>query len=211
MSSEQRKFFQHMKAAAPVIPIEDARLGDKTVRRIAVAQKYNPLRSNRENPELFAIWPFRLCGLERPLLEEARNAYQLRGAHNDVGWGYDSNAAALLGLTDEAARILMVKIANSHPNYRWPATWGPNFDWLPDQCHGGNLMATTNYMLLQHAGEKILLLPAWPKDWDVSFKLHAPRNTTVECVYRGGKVEKLAVNPPSRRKDLQLPAGLLAP
>jgi hypothetical protein len=42
---------------------------------------------------LFPIWPFRIFGLERPMLEEARNAYQLRGSHNDVGWGYDSNAA----------------------------------------------------------------------------------------------------------------------
>jgi hypothetical protein len=210
-SPAQRKFFAHMKAAAPVIPIEDAQLGGKTVRRIAVAQKYNPKRSNCENPELFPIWPFRLFGLERPMLEEARNAYRLRGSHNDVGWGYDGNAAALLGMTDEAARILKVRISNSNAAYRWPATWGPNFDWLPDQCHGGNLMASVNYMLLQHSGDKILLLPAWPKDWDVSFKLHAPRQTTVEVVYRGGKIEKLDVLPKERRKDITLPAGIETP
>jgi hypothetical protein len=210
-SPAQRKFFTHMKAAAPVIPIEDAQLGGKTVRRIAVAQKYNPKRSNCENPELFPIWPFRLFGLERPMLEEARNAYRLRGSHNDVGWGYDGNAAALLGMTDEAARILKVRISNSNAAYRWPATWGPNFDWLPDQCHGGNLMASVNYMLLQHSGDKILLLPAWPKDWDVSFKLHAPRQTTVEVVYRGGKIEKLDVLPKERRKDITLPAGIETP
>jgi hypothetical protein len=210
-SPAQRKFFKHMKAAAPVIPIEDAQLGGKTVRRIAVAQKFNAQRSNCENPELFPIWPFRIFGLERPMLDEARNAYQLRGSHNDVGWGYDSNAAALLGMTDEAARIMKVKLANSNAAYRWPATWGPNFDWLPDHCQGGNLMVTINYMLLQHSGDKILLLPAWPKDWDVSFKLHAPRQTTVECVYRGGKIVKLKVFPKERRKDIRLPSGIHAP
>jgi hypothetical protein len=52
---------------------------------------------------------------------------------------------------------------------------------------------------------KIYLLPAWPKDWDVSFKLHAPQQTTVECVYRGGKVEKLVVTPPCRAQDVVLP------
>jgi hypothetical protein len=72
-------------------------------------------------------------------------------------------------------------------------------------------MASINYMLLQHAGDKILLLPAWPKDWDVSFKLHAPRQTTVEVVYRGGRIEKLEVLPPERRKDVKLPDGLDAP
>ena len=63
-------------------------------------------------------------------------------------------AAALLGLTDEAARIMKVKLANSNAAYRWPATWGPNFDWSPDQCHGGNLMASINYMLLQQAAQQ---------------------------------------------------------
>ena len=59
---EQRKFFAHMKAAAPVIPIENAQLDGKSVRRIAVAQKYEPKRSNCENPELFPVWPFRVFG-----------------------------------------------------------------------------------------------------------------------------------------------------
>jgi len=210
-TSEQRKFFNRMKASAPVIPVENAQLNGKTVRRIAVAQKYEPKRSNVENPELFAIWPFRVVGLERPLLEEARNAYHLRGDILDVGWGYDGNAAALLGLTREAADIVKSRMANSNAAYRWPATWGPNYDWLPDQCHGGNLIATINYMLLQHSGEKIMLIPAWPKHWDVSFKLHAPHQTTVEVIYRGGKIEKLDVLPRERRKDITLPDGITAP
>jgi hypothetical protein len=71
--------------------------------------------------------------------------------------------------------------------------------------------ASINYMLLQHSGDKILLLPAWPKDWNVSFKLHTPRQTTVEVIYRGGKIEKLEVFPGERRKDITLPVGIDAP
>jgi hypothetical protein len=119
-----------------------------------------------------------------------------------VGWGYDGNCAALLGMRDEAAKILKIKCENSNPAYRWPATWGPNYDWLPDQNHGGNLLETTQLMLLQGLGRKILLLPAWPHDWDVDFKLHAPYRTTVECSYRNGKIVKLIVTPKSRRKDV---------
>ena len=104
-----------------------------------------------------------------------------------------------------SAEIVKSRMANSNAAYRWPATWGPNFDWLPDQCHGGNLMASVHYMLLQHSGDKILLLPAWPKDWDVSFKLHAPRQTTVEVSYRSGKITRLVVTPDSRRADVVLP------
>jgi hypothetical protein len=204
-SQPQRRFFLKMKAASPTVPIEDAEVGGKPVRRLAPAQKYAKNRSNCENPELYGIWPFRLYGLGRPGLEQARAAFAARHNHLDVGWGYDGNCAALLGLTDEAARILKAKCANSNPSYRWPATWGPNFDWLPDQNHGGNLLETTQLMLLQPVGDKLLLLPAWPKDWDVNFKLRTPRNTVVECIYRSGKIERLVVSPAARRADVTLP------
>ncbi len=196
---QDHAFFARMKAACPAVPVEQGRL--------APAQEYKNERSNVENPELYGVWPFRLYGLGKPGLEEARAAYAHRAHHQDNGWGYDGNCAALLGLTGEAARILRVKCANSNPAYRWPATWGPNFDWLPDQNHGGNLLNTTDLMLLQSDGDKIRLLPAWPKDWDVSFKLHAAANTTVECIFRGGKVEKLTVTPPARALDVIQPGG----
>ena len=205
VSPQQREFFRRMKAACPNVPLRHALVDDATKPLLAPAQKYDPARSNCESPELYAVWPFRLYGIGRPGLDEARLAYKLRHDHLDVGWGYDGNCAALLGLTDEAARILKKKCTNSNRAYRWPATWGPNFDWLPDQNHGGNLLETTQLMLLQPVGDKLLLLPAWPKTWDVDFKLHAPRQTVVECVYRGGRIERLVVTPQSRRADVVLP------
>ena len=64
-------------------------------------------------------------------------------------------------------------------------------------------------MLLQaDATGPIRLLPAWPQKWDVCFKLHAPGKTTVECVYRNGKIEKLEVLPKERAKDIVLPEGM---
>jgi len=178
---------------------------------LAPAQKYNPETSNSENGELYGVWPFRVVSLGHPLqLEEAKAAYKHRLNQNDVGWGYDGNVAALLGLTDEAARILKVKCGNSNSKFRWPASWGPNYDWVPDQNHGGNLLKTTNLMLIQaeplEQGGAIRILPAWPISWDVDFKLHAPGNTTVRCIARGGKIVTLEVRPESRRKDVIVPS-----
>ncbi len=204
-TAPQRAFFARMRTAAPVIPTEEVEAGGRKVRTLAPAQQYDPKRSNCENPELYAVWPFHLYGMGRPDREVARTAYDRRANHLDVGWGYDGNCAALLGLREEAARILKVKCANSNPRHHWPATWGPNFDWLPDQNHGGNLLETTHLMLLQSVGRRLLLLPAWPKEWDVSFRLHAPLQTRVECVYRAGKVERLVVTPAERRKDIVPP------
>ena len=75
-------------------------------------------------------------------------------------------------------------------------------DWIPDQDHGGVAMTALQRMLLQCEGSKILLLPAWPKDWNVQFKLHAPYNTTVEGVYKDGQIVDLKVSPKSRKKDV---------
>lgn len=63
-------------------------------------------------------------------------------------------------------------------------------------------MIALQEMLMQNVGDSILILPCWPKEWNVSFKLHAPKQTTVECTYNNGKIEKLSVFPESRRKDI---------
>lgn len=59
-------------------------------------------------------------------------------------------------------------------------------------------------MLLQTEGRKCFLLPAWPKGWDVHFKLHAPFNTTIEGEVRDGKVVHLVTVPASRRADITI-------
>jgi hypothetical protein len=206
VTPEQRRFFAHMKGACPELPIQTTSDGPE----LAPAQKYVDKTSNCENPELYAVWPFRVVSLAHAArLVEAKRAYAHRKNHLDVGWGYDGNAAALLGMTDEAARILRAKCANSRPGYRWPATWGPNFDWLPDQNHGGNLLNTADLMLLQaeplEEGGAIRVLPAWPKEWDVEFKLHAPGKTVVECRAKGGRILELKVTPAARMKDVIWP------
>jgi hypothetical protein len=43
-----------------------------------------------------------------------------------------------------------------------------------------------------------------PCGWDVHFKLHAPHNTTVEVILRGGKIELLRVMPQERMKDVKI-------
>ena len=59
-------------------------------------------------------------------------------------------------------------------------------------------------MLLQTDGQRMLLFPAWPKEKDVHFKLHAPNNTTVEAELKDGKLVKLIVLPEERKKDVEL-------
>jgi hypothetical protein len=212
-SREDRALWRRVKDATPALPVWEVKGKDGQARKAAApAEKFKDQRSNCETAELYPLFPFRLYGLGKPGLELAVNAYNARVDKSTVGWTQDGIFAALLGLTDEAKSNLLAKVSNTNEKHRFPAMWGPNFDWLPDQDHGGNLMNGLQLMLMQcdtpradGTGGTIRLLPAWPKDWDVSFKLHAPGRTTVECEYRGGKVVKLVVTPEGRAKDVVMP------
>ena len=158
--------------------------------------------SNSENPSLYAVFPFRLYGVGRPDLAVARATYDKRLNHHNKGWCQDSIQAACLGLADEAGRLVAGRAATINPAARFPAMWGQHFDWIPEQDHGANIQTTLQYMLLQSDGKKLYLFPAWPKNWDVNFKLHAPYKTTVEGELRGGKVVSLKVTPKAREADV---------
>ena len=109
---------------------------------------------------------------------------------------------AYLGLNDQARDNLVARAKNKHKASRFPGFWGPNYDWIPDQTHGGVLMKTFQSMLMQTDGRTIYLLPAWPKEWNVQFKLHAPYRTIVAGRVDHGQVKDLRVTPEARRKDI---------
>jgi len=61
-------------------------------------------------------------------------------------------------------------------------------------------------MLLQNDGRTIYLLPAWPRDWDCEFKLHAPLKTVVSGTVRNGKLVSWEVEPGKRKADVVIGA-----
>lgn len=161
---------------------------------------------NSEDPELYAVFPYRLYGVGKPDLEVARNTYARRPYKGNEGWRQDPIWAALLGLAEEASTMVAQRFATKHPGSRFPAFWGPNYDWIPDQDHGCVGMLALQMMLMQTDGDRILLLPAWRKEWDVSFRLHAPGRTMIEGVWRDGKMRSLKVTPSWREKDVTVVA-----
>ena len=82
--------------------------------------------------------------------------------------------------------------------------WAAGSDWMPDQDHVGVMMSALQRMLLQSEGRRIILLPAWPKEWNAAFKLYAPYNTTVEGRVENGKLIDLKVTPETRRQDIEI-------
>jgi len=158
---------------------------------------------NCELPQLYPVFPYGLYGMGKPDLELARNTWR-HGVDRDnqrghESWRQDGIFCARLGLAREAADIAVRKLADGP--LRFPAFWGPGFDWLPDHNWGGSGMVGLQEMLLQAPDQRILLFPAWPADWDVAFRLHAPRKTIVTGSLRNGTVT-VEVDPPERARDV---------
>lgn len=163
--------------------------------------------NNVETPQLYPVWPWRMANLKEPehalsegtlcLFGLARNTYLCDSIalknRTYIGWKQDNIWAACLGFTDDAFRLTMQKLADGP--FRFPAFWGPGYDWSPDHNWGGSALIGLEEMLLQEdpvTGE-LLLLPAWPKDRDIHFKLHASGGRIVEVTQKNGSIVQKSI------------------
>ena len=129
---------------------------------------------NIENPELYAVFPFGLYRVGKPDLDLARRTFGKRVNQRVGGWMQDGIQAAMLGLTGLAESYTVEAFGKTHPASRFPGFAGPNFDWIPDGDHTSCAMISLQKMVLQEANGELQILPAWPEDWSVQFKLHVP-------------------------------------
>lgn len=199
-TAQKRTYWKEVLARLPQISTRE--LHGHTV--ISPAQKWDGKVMNTELPQLYPVFPYHLYGVGHPNLQLAIDTWHF-GAdkgnqYSTVSWHPDPIYAADLGLTAEAKKLIAEKLMNA--KYRFPTFWGPGLDWAPDHNWGGSGTIGLQEMAMQTDGKKIYLLPAWPQDWNADIKLHAPYNTTVEAIIKGGKVEKLTVTPQARAKDV---------
>jgi hypothetical protein len=215
-----RAWLESFRARLPEIPVATT----NGHRILPLAESWESIANPNEFPQMYALFPFGIYGVGRPDLELARDTWRY-AAFDPVKqkgaacWGYGNIAVAELGLASEAKDYALRKFLYPHGHdadpaliakrapfkARFPAFWVtyPG-DAFPDMDHGGCAMVGLQEMLMQTPGDRILILPAWPKDWNAHFKLHAPRNTTVECEVRQGRITKLKVTPRSRRRDVEI-------
>ena len=220
VSADDRAFFAKIRARLPELPTRTLENGGVVFAPAEIYKRHG----NVETPELYCVFPFRLISFEKPNAEIGRRTYTEGRFHKlYFGWAQDELNAAYLGMAEEARTHIVDRVFKNTPTlgrtiacneeniaerayrpseYRWPAYWGPNYNWRPDQDEGGVFQNTIQSMLLQYEGDKIFLLPAWPKEWNCDFKLNAPKNTTVEGRIVDGELKELVVTPVARRKDV---------
>ena len=212
--------------AVPPLPLGDP---DGAGPRVLPAERFAK-HANMENPELYAVFPYAVAAKGTPLEAVGRTTIANRLNRHLGSWHQTPVQYAMLGMAGAARDTLLAIVApdlapdearaslvseldtSDFPDWkkrmftgmraplRFPGFYGPNFDWFPDQCHGGVAWLTLQRMALQtHAG--LDLLPAWPAEWDIDMRLHAPGPRVVELTTRGGRVEHRRIDPPPDAPD----------
>jgi hypothetical protein len=197
VASPDKEYYRAFLQRLPLYTYAEVE-GDRILQPAESWKRYQ----NVECPQFYPLFPFNRFELGRDDMAVFRNTWKHGTfAKNMVqSWHQDGIFFARMGMTEAAADFNTRKLQNS-PR-RFPTFWGPGHDWVPDHNWGGSGMIGLQEMLMQTIGKRIVLLPAWPKEWDCNFKLHAPEQTVVEAEVRGGKIVRLKVTPEMRRKDV---------
>ena len=146
---------------------------------------------NVETPQLYPVFPWRIYGMGRPGLNTARNTY-LKDPHalkmrTHIGWKQDNIWAACSVLPTMrhalTLRNLPTGLTASLPSGTLAMT-------APDCNRGGAAMIGLQEMLLQEAPDgQLLLFQAWPREWNVKFRLHATGGRIVNAEIKDGKIK----------------------
>ena len=190
-TQEQQEKWQKLLQELPEVPLE-VKNGHTVIAPCEEPKNY--VKINCEFPQLYGCFPYQEIGIAGEAAKELAlgmdtyyYAWDSEDQLNYEGWMYSGICAARLGLTKEAYSFMQKKLANAPK--RFPAFWGPGFDYTPDHNWGGTGMTGLQEMLLQSLEGQIYLLPAWPKDVDVEFKLWTEDGAYVECEYVDGKLK----------------------
>lgn len=199
-SEADRAAWTKFKGILPPLP-----RGEKREKKDVLLPYTGPQTSrirNGENVELYAVYPFRIFGMGKPDLQIARDTFDVRTFYSAGCWMQDPIHAAYLGLTAKAKKDVEHVFKKQSPYTTFPGFWAPTNDYDPDQDNGGNGENALQKMLMHCDGKKILLLPAWPKEWEADFRLNAPYQTKITGHVKDGKITSLKVDPEARRADV---------
>jgi hypothetical protein len=214
---EQRSAWTDLLAAVPPLPTMPDPTNASTL-LLAPAEVMCTAGTNPvECPGLYSVHPYRIYTVGKNSLDPARVDLTVAratfaadprasGSDNNHDWQQGVFDAALLGLVDDAVRLVSERaMTPPAPGYRWPGFAPAVFDYAPVSELYAGLMSALTWMLLQPGDDAVgtlVLLPTWPCEWDVSFALWGPMQTRVEVEVVGGQVVGAIVTPPERASSL---------
>ncbi|MCK9343482.1 MAG: DUF5703 domain-containing protein [Massilibacteroides sp.] len=198
-NAEKKAHWKAMLSTVPAYPIGYTKTGKKYFKPALNKELGHKVHC----PEMYPLYPFEQYGLGMKDLDIVKNTLDIickTYPYYDkvsIGWNQNNIHYARVGETAIAKRLLISKIGNGP--FRFPAFF-PAGDYAPDHNVGGAGMIGLQEMLLQTHNNQLRILPTWPTEWSVNYKLHAPNNQTVECDYKNGVISKLHITPSNKAK-----------
>lgn len=162
-------------------------------------------KQNAENGELYPVFPFRCFGVglgSGAIVDWTMKHRACKDSFGCACWTQDQIHWAYAGNAAEAAAGLATRFRVASPLCRFPMYGREGPDSCPDFDHFGAGSVALQRMLVQEAAGKILLLPAWPADWDADFKLHLTGGGVLTATVKDGKLTAWDIQPAGRRKDV---------
>jgi hypothetical protein len=171
---------------------------------IAPAQ-YWDVKKNSENGLLYPVFPFRRFGIgmgTEDIVDWTMQHRTNKDAFDYKCWTQDQIHWAYAGNAKEAKAGLIHRFMHASPQCRFLLYGSEGPDSCPDFDHFGSGSTALQRMIVQEADDKILLLPAWPADWDTDFKLHLANKTVIQGKVKNGKLSDWSIYPENREKDV---------
>jgi len=106
----QKTRWQYLLAHLPPVPVQE-----KNGQKFLVPAQLWDMKMKVENPELYAVFPYRLYGLGKNEIDIAINAFLKRIHKADYCWNQNAVDAALLGLVDSTMNFVINR--TTPPNY----------------------------------------------------------------------------------------------
>jgi len=200
-TAEDQEKWKRFRAEIPEIPMQviDGRPA------IVGAEKHEEQRRNGELPEIYPVFPFRCYGLalgSKDLVEWTMQHRICKDTFGSRCWTQDQIGWALAGNAEKAAEGLVRRFRYATNVLRFPVYGNEVTDGLPDFDHFGSGAIALQRMLVQEGNGKIYLLPAWPSEWDVDFKLHLQGGVVLTGTVKDGKLVTWDIVPAARKSDV---------
>jgi len=197
---EDRARWRKMRDEVPEIPMRDI----EGRRAIAPAERWEKM-CNAENGELYPVFPFRCFGLglgSADIVDWTMRHRSAKDAFGNACWTQDQIHWAYAGRAGEARDGLVRRFRIASTMCRFPLYGREGPDSCPDFDHFGAGATALQRMLVQEAGDKILLLPSWPADWDADFRLHLAGRTVIAGTVKDGELRAWDIQPLTRRGNV---------
>lgn len=152
-------------------------------------------RVNRENPQLYRVYPFGLSGSDSEDRDLARQTFEKRICALNDGWSMDAIWAARLGLGEEACDLLTRHAARFN-RFRYGGWDSNDNSGFPDGLAvapfldaGGCSAFALQEILLQSHGGVLRIAPAVASTWSGVFRLRAEGGFLVTADVAEGTVQ----------------------